>query len=440
MQYIIKGQQSLAGTVTVGGAKNAALKLIIAALLTKGVSTITNVPRLRDVMALLEIINYLGGEAKFTDRHTVTIENKLTRYQLPLEAAARTRVSIMLLAPLLHQFNQAVVPNPGGCRLGERSVNRLIESLSKMGATIRYHSQDGYYYGKLSQAHPSRIVFPKKSHTGTELAIMFASRIPGATMIENAAMEPEINDLITFLNRAGATIIREGEKIIVKGLSQLKATAVKVQPDRIEAVTFIILSALFAGRIKVKNVGQSAIQPFLVPFQQAGFNCRFDRQNTFLTVTTPPTIKPTQVTTAPHPGFLTDWQPIWTLLMTKAHGESSVHETVFENRLGYVSDLRRFGAKIKFYQPKVTDPEQTYQFNGFDRHKHRRQAIKIVGPTLLHNAYATMPDIRAGACLVLASLIAKGTSVINQAEQIDRGYEDLVGKLTKLGAKIELKR
>ena len=438
MQYLINGQKPLKGTVTISGAKNASLKLIIAALLTEGVSRIENVPRIRDVISLLEIINYLGGSAKFVAKNTVEIENKLVSYRLPLEIGGKTRVSILLIAPLLHKFKQAVLPNPGGCRLGERSVDRLIDSIKKMGARISYHSQDGYYHAKITKTKSATINFVKKSHTGTELAIMFASRIPTETVINNAAQEPEIDDLIAFLNQGGAKIKRHQQRIIVKGKNQLLATNFKVQSDRIEAVTFIVLSALFGGRILVKNVILENIKPFLEPFTRAGFSYQYNQKTQLFKVLPFDSIKPVSIITAPHPGFLTDWQPLWTILMTQAQGLSTVHETVFENRLSYIQDLKRFGCKIDFFQPEVEDADNLYQFNDYNPYKHRYQAIKIQGATALHNAYATMTDIRAGACLVLAALIAKGSSIIGGAEQIERGYEDLLAKLALLGAEVRV--
>lgn len=437
MRYLIDGQKPLSGTVSVSGAKNAALKLIIAALMCKGVSRIRNVPRIKDIESLLEIINFLGGSAKFASRHTVVVENRLKRFDLPLEAAAKVRVSIMLIAPLLFQFGRVIIPNPGGCRLGERAVDRLIDSLRQMGADIVYHSDDGCYHGFLKKPHSANVSFLKKSHTGTELAIMFAAKIKGKSVINNAAKEPEINDLIAFLNRAGASIKRVNDQIIINGNPELLAADLNIQPDRIEAVTFIVLAALFKGRIKIKGVPLENIKPFLKPFSQAGFTYLYEPKEQLFSVKVPPEILPTSITTAPHPGFLTDWQPLWTILMTQAKGISTVHETVFENRLEYVESLKRFGAKIDFYQPKVDNPQTLYQFNNYNPVKHCRQAIKITGPTLFHNAVAKMTDIRAGACLVLAALIAKGKSAIDGVEQIERGYENLVGKLTALGAKIK---
>lgn len=437
MEYLINGQKNLKGTVQISGAKNAALKLIIAALLAQGSSRIRNVPRIRDIFAILDIINYLGGSARFINEHTVEVKNTLKSYKIPLEIAARTRTSIMLIAPLLHQFGQAIIANPGGCRLGERPVDRLMNSLKLMGAKIEYRSEDGYYYARLVKSLPANIPFAKKSHTGTELAIMFASRIAGKTVIGNAAQEPEIDDLIKFLNHTGAKIKRIKEDIVVVGKNELKGTEVSVQPDRIEAVTFIVLSALFGGNIKVKGLNIQTIAPFLKTLSETGINYQYQPTTKLFKLEPIRKIKPVSVMTAPHPGFLTDWQPLWVLLMTQAEGESIVHETVFEDRFRYIQDLRHFGAKVRFFQPQVEHPEALYQFNNFDPAKHRQQAVRINGPVKLHNAYATMTDIRAGACLVIAALVAKGKSVINGAEQIERGYEDLTGKLTRLGADIQ---
>lgn len=436
MQYLITGQKPLAGTVVISGAKNSALKLIVAALLCEGTTTIENVPRIRDIESLLEIINYLGGKAEFVAKNTVTVSNHLTKHELPLEIASKTRVSILLIAPLLHRFKKAVLPNPGGCRLGERSVDRLVSSVVQMGAEINYCSNDGFYHCQLPKEQPGKIHFAKKSHTGTELAIMFASRISGKTIINNAALEPEIDDLIKLLNLSGAKIKREKEQIIVEGKSKLTASRITVQSDRIEAATFIVLSALFDGKISLKRAPLINLEPFFKPFIQAGYGYDYNKDSDLLTIGIPKQSHATEIATSPHPGFLTDWQPLWTLLMTQATGQSIVHETVFENRLSYVKDLRRFGAKIEFFQPKVKDPEQLYQFNGYSPEKHRFQAIKIFGPTPLHNGFAKMTDIRAGACLVLAALIAKGSSVISGVEQIERGYEALVDKLCLLGANI----
>lgn len=436
MEYLISGGKPLKGTISVSGAKNVALKLIIAALLLKGKTTLHNVPRIRDVVALVDIINHLGGEAQFIDEHTVTIENKLTKFHIPFEFAARTRVSFMLLAPLLKTFGKASVPNPGGCRLGARPVDRLAYTAEQIGAKVVYNSEDGYYYVTLSKPHAAHIEFSKVTHTGTELAIMNAVFVKGMSVIKNAALEPEIDDMILFFNKAGADIVREGTRIIVNGVSKLVGIDMAVQYDRNEAVSYIILSALFGGSIIVKNVSAPVITFFLKKFEKAGFTYEFDKEANEFRVKVPKVIKPVDVETAPHPGFMTDWQPMWALLMTHAKGESKVHETVFENRFGYVEELKKFGARISYYDPHVFDPDVVYQFNLTHVNTTLLQAIRIHGPTKLHNGIVKMTDIRAGACLVMAALLSPGESIVSGAEQIERGYENLINKLRALGADI----
>ncbi|MEK9178840.1 MAG: UDP-N-acetylglucosamine 1-carboxyvinyltransferase, partial [Patescibacteria group bacterium] len=399
-------------------------------------TTLHNVPRIRDVMALVDIVNHLGGEAKFIDDHTVTVENRLTKFHIPFEFAARTRVSFMLLAPLLKTFGKASVPNPGGCRLGARPVDRLAYTAERIGAKVEYNSNDGYYYITLSKPHAAVIKFAKITHTGTELAIMNTVFVKGISTIKNAALEPEIDDMIEFFNKAGAEIVRQGNNIVVNGVSELLGVDMTVQFDRNEAVSYIILSALFNGGIVVKNVSAPDIAFFLNKFQKAGFTYENNKEANEFRIKVPKIIKPVNVETAPHPGFITDWQPMWALLMAHAKGESKIHETVFENRFGYVEELRKFGAKISYYDPHVFDPDVVYQFNISHVNTTLLQAICIHGPTKLHNGIVKMTDIRAGACLVMAALLASGESMVSGAEQIERGYEDLISKLRALGADI----
>lgn len=436
MEYIINGNKPLAGIIEVSGAKNVALKLIIAALLTKGVSKFTNVPRIRDVESLIEIINFLGGKAEFIDQNTVIVENTLSKNEIPLELAAKTRVSFMLIAPLLYTFGETKIPNPGGCRLGTRPVDRLVMSLQNFGAEIKYISETGFYSASSGKPHPGVVKFNKKSHTGTELAIMYAAKIPGETRIENAALEPEIDDLIAYLNLAGAKITREKEAITIIGNKNLNGAELSVQSDRNEAVSYIILSSLFNGKIKIRNVEIEKITTFLEYFKKAGFEYQYSDKDKLFTVITAKKILPVNIVTAPHPGFMTDWQPMWALLMSRAFGESRIHETVFENRFGYVNELKKLGIKVNLYQPTVSNPEEVYQFNYQKNDCSLLQGIKINGPDKIHNAVVVMTDIRAGACLVMACLIAFGKSVVSGVEQVERGYENLPKKLIALGADI----
>lgn len=272
MFYVIEGGHELSGELPVSGAKNVALKLIIAALLCKGKTHIHNVPHIRDVMSLIDIITYLGGRAIFIDEHTVEVENTLTKYEIPIEYAARTRVSFMLMVPLLHTFGKASVPNPGGCRLGARPVDRFIQGICATGASVDYNSEDGYYHAVMQETHSADYSFEKPSHTGTEFLIMNAAAIEGECRIENAAQEPEIDELIAFLNQSGAHIQRAGNAIVINGSKQLEATAVAVGSDRNEAISFMVLAALSPGTITITNIDKNAITTFWKHLKKQDFD------------------------------------------------------------------------------------------------------------------------------------------------------------------------
>ncbi len=437
MQYVVNGGKPLAGVIEVAGAKNVALKLIIAALLLRGKTVLENVPRIRDVSALLGIINQLGGTARFVGEHTIEIENTLTSYVVPIELAARIRVSFLLMAPLLHSFGKADVPNPGGCRLGARPVDRLVESIREFGGTVDYSSEDGYYSAQGLSLRAGSYTFAKQSHTGTEFVLMLSCRVRGKSVIKNAAHEPEIDELIIFLNKAGAHILRKGNNIEIEGRENLSAVHQVIGSDRNEAVSFIVLSALFHGAIAVKNVNTKAIVTFLHHCQKAGISYNHSDHDTVLRLQMPEHIAPTDVVTSPHPGFMNDWQPLWAVLMTQALGLSTIHETVFEQRFGYVDELIKHGAHIEYFDPSVANPNLLYQFDVPAGTTPLNQAIRISGPVKLHNAVTRMTDMRAGACLLFAALKSTGTSVISGAEQIERGYEHLIERLRTLGADIQ---
>lgn len=434
MFYVIDGGSELKGTIEVSGAKNVALKLIIAALLCEGKSIIHNVPRIRDVFSLIDVINAMGGKANFVSGNTVEVENTLKHSSMPLEFAAKTRVSFMLLIPLLYTFGKCRIPNPGGCRLGERPVDRFIEGLLSSGVDVQYNSTDGCYHATREALKGVNYRFVKQSHTGTEFLLMHMAIIESGSKIENAAREPEIDELIDFLNKAGAEVRREGNSITVQG-GKLHGVETTVGSDRNEAVSFLVLAAL-NNDITVKNIEITHIRAFLDVFSQAGFKYDYDEQQRSMRVYRPKHISAHSIVTSPHPGFMTDWQPLWAILMTQAEGTSLIHETVFESRFNYVPELIKHGAKITFADIPVDDPQRTYQFNVQPGVTPRNQAILITGPTALHNGVTHMADLRAGACLVIAALISPGRTVIDGAEQVERGYEAIVEKLKEIGANI----
>jgi len=432
-KFVITGGKPLKGTVTVGGAKNVAMKVILAGLLTEEPITVHNVPQISSVLGTTKIVEPLGVHIKHIN-HTLHIKaQKLTEHKVPLELGGLFRTAPMVMGPLLARFGHAVVPNPGGCRLGKRPINRHIEALSEMGAQIEYKA--GYFVGT-GKLHGARINFEKNTHTGTETIILAAVLADGETIIENAAQEPEVDDLITMLNQMGASIHRSEKTITIKGVKSLGGTEFSIMPDRNEVVTWVACAIATGGDIVIHGTQRQYLKSFLASLDLAGGGWEaVDATSTRFYWKEK--LKATQIITLPHPGFMTDWQAPWAVLMTQAQGTSSIHETVFESRFSYVSELRKMGAKIDFFDPEVKSPQTVYNFDWKDRIPGYHQGIKIHGPTPLHEAVVEITDLRAGATLVVASLAAKGESVLLGVEHIDRGYEQFDEQLIKLGATVK---
>ena len=437
-KFIIDGPTKLQGTVTIGGAKNVALKILIASLLTDDEIIIRNVPQLRDVRSLIQVLESLGVVVR-EDGNVLHIKktNTTDAVTVPFDIGGSLRTSSLVLGPLLARFGKGNVPNPGGCRLGARPIDRHIKGLEDMGAVIRYDSQDGYFHGRAEKLHGTTVSFPKNTHTGTEAIILAAVLAEGETLIENAAEEIEIDDLITCLKTMGADIKRTKNRIIhIQGVKQLHGVDYTIMPDRNEEITFAIAAAITDGNIIVNGSQRQSLTAFLEVFARSGggWEAISDTQTRYFRKSD---IKPSDIVTQIHPGFMTDWQAPWAVFMTQANGVSTIHETVFESRFCYVKELQKMGAKIEFYDPEVQNPEQFYNFNWEDRREGFHQGIRISGPTALHNAVLKADDLRAGATLVLAALVACGRSYIHGVELIDRGYEHIEERLQKLGAHIE---
>lgn len=435
-KYTVTGGNILSGTTSASGAKNVALKALVASCLTADEVIIDNIPLISDLHIMVQIIRGLGGDV-ILDDHTAKVTMKaFKKHAIPLDAAAEVRTSSLFIAPLLARVGEAIIPNPGGCRLGARPIDRTIDGLRTMGVVVTYSSDDGFFHAKTAGLRGTHYTFEKNSHTATETMILAAVLAQGETILENAAEEPEVDELISLLVTMGASIKRlPGRKIVIEGVKQLHGGAMRVKPDRNEVVTLAAAAIATKGDIFVKEVTEDTLQAFLTPLAQAGGG--FDVKEDGIRFFYKGPLKAVSVTTEPHPGFMTDWQGPWALLMSQAVGESVIHETVFENRLGYVKELKKMGAKMKLFNPPVKNPVLTYNFNLSDDHPDFFHAVKIEGPVELHNAVVTISDIRAGATLVLASLAAKGESTILGIEKLDRGYEQLEVRLNKLGAKIE---
>lgn len=434
---IISGGTPLRGTLTVGGAKNVALKILIASLLTDEEIVINNVPRLRDVFSLLDVLKSLGVSGTFDD-HTIRIRffGLTGDPTVPLDIGAKLRTSSMVLGPLLARFGKGNVPNPGGCRLGARPIDRHIEGLRSMGAKIEYDPNDGFFHASTQSLHGATIRFPKNTHTGTESILLAAVLARGRTVIENAAEEVEVDDLIACLNAMGASISRKDRRtLVIDGVKSLHGVNYTIMPDRNEEVTFAIAAALTGGELFIRGSQRHTLSAFLTQFTKAG-GIYEPVDETTTRYARGVQLRATDTLTLPHPGFMTDWQAPWSVFMTAAEGVSTIHESVFESRFSYVHELRKMGAKIDFFDPPVTDPESFYNFNWNDHTDDVHQGIRIEGPVHLHNAVLSADDIRAGASLVLAALTAEGVSYVHRAELIDRGYECIEERLSSVGADI----
>lgn len=434
--YVITGGKKIKGSVTLSGAKNVALKTIIAALMFDSKVVLENVPRISDVIELLHLIRKLGVKAEFTAKNTLEIDNSgLTENRVDLLHASKTRVSFMLFAPLLHRFKKCFIPNPGGCRIGARPIDRIIKGLEKLGALIVYNHETGYYEAYLENSVHGSYSFEKPSHTGTELLLMFSVFGNREILLENAALEPEIDELINFLNEGGADIKREGKNIRINGVDKLNQTKpFHIIADSNEAVTFAVLGIASGGEVTIENPPIDHIAEFIAKIKETG-NVAEMLKDGKVRFAFKGKIKPVSIETAPHPGFKTDWQPSWAVLMTRAKGVSYIHEKVFENRFSYVTELQKLGANVVFETVKVENPETFYEFQ-YEKNKGYQQKIKIIGGYPLHGGALHIWDLRAGASLVIAALIANGGSVVNGASIFERGYEDFIEKVQNIGGTI----
>lgn len=432
-KLIIQGGQKLKGAVRLGGAKNASFKLMIASLLSSQEVRLLNFSNIADVQNTKEIICALGGKISSCGERTLSINAKgLKEYQIPAFLGDSSRASTMFIGPLIARFGQAIVPFPGGDKIGPRPLDRHFSGLQALGVKIDQKKGVIKAQGKLIGG---RYRFIKNTHTGTETLIMAAVLARGQTILENVAQEPEVDELINFLNKMGAKIKRIDRILTIQGVRKLGSVIYKIMPDRNEAVSYAIAALITKGDIVVENAVPGHIQSFLDKLEEAGggyeisnYGIRFYYKNQ---------LKAVDIITKPFPGFMTDWQPLWSVLATQSYGISRIIESVYLDRFAFVPELKQMGAIIKFFQPKVKNPQTFYNFNLTDNWDKIPHGIEIKGPTVLSSVEARIPDLRAGATLLLAGLVAnRGQTVLEDIFQIDRGYENLDGRLAQLGAKI----
>lgn len=434
MKFIIQGGRPLRGAVRVGGAKNAGFKLMIAAGLSEAESRILNLSDINDVRITGKTLKKLGiGVVRCGDKTFFIRPGKKKLFKISGIAGEKSRGSTLFAAMLLAKFGRAIIPLPGGCVLGERPVNRHLQALEALGARVKI--KGNYIYLSAAKLKGAKFRFTKKSHTGTEAMIIGAVKAQGTTIIENSGQEPEIDDLIAFLNKMGAKIKRFAkEKIVINGVQHLKGAIYRVMPDRNEAVSYAVAALATKGDIVLENAKPEHLQFFLKNLEKIG--AKFKSNSYGIRFWYEKDYRACNIETKPAPGFMTDWQPLWTILMTQAIGVSRIVERVHNNRFQYVEQLNKMGAKISFYQPKIKNPNQYYEFDNADKDPNFH-AIKVFGKTPLKGIRAKVTDLRAGATLVIAALTAKGEAVISNISHIDRGYEGLDEKLRQLGGRIK---
>lgn len=438
--FIIHGGKKLGGEMHISGAKNIALKVLIASLLYDDPIEFKNIPNIADIRELSHLLFLSGAKIEFIHNSIRIDPRSLSNYIVDMLHGSKIRVSFMLFAPFLHKFHKAEIPNPGGCRIGARPIDRIIDMLTHFGAKIEYDSNTGYYKSYLPDKvfHACNYTFEKPTHTGTELALMCAVLADGTSIIDNAALEPEIDDLISLFQKSGVLIHRSGKKIIIKGAKKLTVPKIpfKISGDRIEAATFAIFSLATKGKITIKGIESSWMDSFNKVILKMGGIVEKSKDSIYYAYKS--ILKPIDIETSPHPGFITDWQSPLSVLLSCANGISTIHETVYESRFGYVSELKKLGAKIEYFQPNIKNYKDVYQFNISDtiQLSSLQQAIRIWGPTTYHNGVVHVSDMRAGATLMIGASLSPEESIVQGASVIDRGYDAIEKKLQNLGLNI----
>ena len=412
-QYVIKGGNPLVGEVEIGGAKNAALAILAAAIMTDETVLIENLPDVRDINVLLEAMQQIGAQTDRIDRHTVKINGShIGDYSVDYEYIKKIRASYYLLGALLGKYKKAEVPLPGGCNIGSRPIDQHLKGFRAMGADVKI--EYGSIMAEAKHLRGSHIYLDVVSVGATINIMMAASMAEGNTVIENAAKEPHVVDVANFLNSMGANIKGAGTDVIrIKGVEKLHSTEYSIIPDQIEAGTFMFAAAATRGDVTVKNVIPKHLEATTSKLLEIG--CEIEELDDAVRVVCSKGLRSTNVKTLPYPGFPTDMQPQITATLALAKGSSIVTKSIFENRFKYVDELARMGANIKV-------EGNTAIIDGVERYT---------------GARVSSPDLRAGAALVIAGLAADGITIVDDIHYIERGYERFDEKLRSLGAEME---
>lgn len=413
-QLIIEGCHTLTGEIKISGAKNSAVALIPASLLSDGIVKIDNVPNISDIDALDEILTYLGATVKRTDSTIEIDSSKIQNKEIPESISKKLRASYYFMSALLAKYKKVEMYFPGGCNIGSRPIDQTLKAFRLLGAKV---VEDNNKYTITAEELVGNNIYLDMPSVGATInAMLVATRAKGKTNIYNAAKEPEIVSIATFLNQMGAKILGAGtNNIEITGVDKLNSCFTEVIPDRIEAGTYLIAGALVGDNLKISNIIPGHIESLITKMKEMG--CNLEIGEDYAVISKTDKLRPIKVQTLGYPGFPTDLQQPLTTLLTQCSGLSVLEETIYENRFNNVKYLNKMGANITIEGKKLF----------------------ISGPTDFIGKSVEATDLRAGACMVLAALSARGTTTINQIEHVLRGYENIVEKLENVGAKITLK-
>lgn len=411
--YIIEGGKRLEGTVKISGSKNSSLPIIAATILNAGKTTLYNVPNIQDTQMMFKILEMLGAKIEKKNEKIKIDTSKIKKFEIPPELMHKMRSSVILAGALLGRYHKAIFSYPGGCDIGSRPIDLHLKSFEKLGITV--NQNHGIIECLTEKIKGEKIDLDFPSVGATENAILASVLVDGTTIITNAAREPEIIDLQNFLNKMGAKVIGAGtDEIQIKGVQQLKDVSYNIMPDRIEAGSFLCFAAATKGNVILEDVNSTHITPIINKLEEAG--CKIDIVKSKIKILAPKKLKAIDIKTMPYPGFPTDMQSVFSAMLTTAKGTSIIVENIFENRYKYTQELNKMGARITV----------------------EGKSAVIRGVKRIYGADVKATDLRGGAALVLAGLVAKGTTKIENIEYILRGYENLEKKLSKLGANIKI--
>lgn len=412
-KIIINGQNELEGTIRISGAKNAAVAIIPAAIMTDEEATICNVPEISDIDSLEEILSFLNIDVKRATESMIINPKNMENKVIPTEISSKLRASYYFMGALLAKYKYVEMYFPGGCKIGSRPINLHLEGFKKLGATIE--EENDKYIIKADKLKGAQMYLDVASVGATINIMLAATKAEGTTIIENAAREPEIVNVATFLNNMGAKIVGAGTSVIkIKGVKKLTKGFAEIIPDRIEAGTYTIIGALLGNPLKISNIIPEHIEALTSKLKEAGADIEIEEDSIICKKVD--NLKPVHIKTYYYPGFATDLQQPFSVLLTQCKGKSQIEETIYENRYMHVEYLNKMGANIETNDRIAT----------------------IQGKTELKGDEVVATDLRAGAALVIAGLIAEGKTTINKVEHILRGYEGIIEKLSNVGADIKI--